>query len=202
MKQFIAYLPVGLALSACSSADQSLFIYRLPYAAGAEVGIWQDHTTHAGSEPAIDMARTDADLTYSIVAARAGIIRHIEDSNTQNCAPGDGCPNNYVWIQHTPGLEWTKYSHLATNSVTNAGWTEGATIAAGQFIGTESNIGQAAGSNMGRHLHFEVRLADASDTPSPTEGDLPGEMRIPRFCGVPGGIVEQSEEYTPSPCPN
>lgn len=176
MKRLIALAAPLTLLAACSSPDQTVFMYRLPYVAGSQVGVWQDHTTHSGGEFAIDMAGVDGNQTYQIIAARPGIIRFVEEDNTQNCA--SGCPNNYVWIQHVPGLEWTKYSHLATGSVSGAGLSVGESVAMGQVIGIESNIGMAQGSNMGRHLHFEVREVPEGATPSPLAGDLPGQMRF------------------------
>ena len=197
MKRLIALAgPVAL-LAACSSPDQTVFMYRLPYVPSAEVRVWQDHTTHAGGEFAIDMAGVDANTSYSIIAARPGTVRFIEEDNTGNCA--SGCPNNYVWIQHVPGLEWTKYSHLATGSVSAAGLSVGDNVAMGQVIGTESNIGMAQGSNDGRHLHFEVREVPAGASPSALAGDLPGQMRIPRFC-VPGQVLVKGQTYTAQVC--
>lgn len=184
-------------LTACTSPDQTVFLYRLPFATGSEISVWQDHTTHSGGEFAIDMAGVDGNQTYQVVAARPGTVRFIEEINTENCA--SGCPNNFVWIEHSPGLEWSKYSHLATGSVSAAGLAVGSTVTMGQLIGTESNVGMAQGSNMGRHLHFEVREVPAGATPTALAGDLPGTMRIPRFC-VPGQILEQGETYTAAAC--
>ncbi len=186
-----------LATTGCGSADESVFVYRLPYTDGTEVDTWQDHLTH---NLAVDLAGVDPSPPYPVVAARDGIIRFIEDQEDENCAPGDGCPNNYVWIEHSPGLEWTKYSHLATNSVSII-WAEGDTIDEGQVIGLESNIGQAAGSNDGRHLHFEVREVVDGSTPTSVTGALAGPRRAPRFCGVPNGVVVQGEQYIAEPCP-
>lgn len=197
MKRLIALAAPLTLLAACSSPDQTVFMYRLPYVAGSQVGVWQDHTTHSGGEFAIDMAGVDGNQTYQIIAARPGIIRFVEEDNTQNCA--SGCPNNYVWIQHVPGLEWTKYSHLATGSVSGAGLSVGESVAMGQVIGIESNIGMAQGSNMGRHLHFEVREVPEGATPSPLAGDLPGQMRIPRFC-VPDQVLVKGQTYTAAVC--
>jgi hypothetical protein len=66
------------------------------------------------------------------------------------------CTNNYVWIQHEPGEEWSKYSHVATGTVTGAppsgaGLGEGDAVVAGQFLGNEGNVGMATGANDGRH---------------------------------------------------
>ena len=68
--------------------------------------------------------------------------------------------------------EWTKYSHVVTNSVTSngtitagddfflgAGLSEDDWVEAGQYIGVEGNVGQAGGV----HLHWEVAVLDPED---------------------------------------
>jgi len=200
LKTYATALIILLAssLPACSSPGQSLLIYQLPFVQDTSVRIWQDHLTH--SPPGeLDMAGV-GNPPHSVAAARAGTISLIEDGNDENC-PDGGCDNNYVWIEHI-GNEWTKYSHLETGSVTGAGWEPGDQISMNQFIGFEGNIGVASGSNDGRHLHFEVRVVEDTDSPSPDGfGDLAGETRVPRFCGVAGQTVVKSEEYTVTACP-
>ena len=206
MRIAIALALVGV--TACSSPDQSFFIYRLPYQDGTDLGVWQDHLTHPPPF-ALDLAGRNDGPTYRIVAARAGTVRFIRDEFSENCDPDVvKCPNNYVWIQHAPGDEWTKYSHIATGSATaappaGAGLSEGDAVVAGQFIGIESNVGMATGSNNGRHLHFEVIIPDSPNPAKPTgnAGDFPREAKIPRFCRVPGAIVVKGETYTASACP-
>jgi murein DD-endopeptidase MepM/ murein hydrolase activator NlpD len=73
--------------------------------------------------------------------------------------------NNYVWIEH-PNGEWTKYTHMATGSVTANNWQVGDWIEVGEVIGVESDIGFASG----RHLHFEVGLPNDPKTPRPSPG--------------------------------
>lgn len=194
-------------VGACASPDQSFFVYRVPYADDSNVKIWQDHTTHSGNEFAVDMAGIDAQTTYSLVAARAGTIRLFRDNQTTNCTPAVGCENNYIWIEHT-GNEWTKYSHVVAGSVTapiaagGANLSVGSTVSAGQRIGREGNVGMAVGSNNGRHLHFEVREVSNTVSPNPSSlaGDLAGVLKIPRFCGVGGGIAVKGETYAAVPC--
>jgi len=199
----IVYTVLAMAMIStvigCTSPDQSLILYRLPYEDKTNIKIWQDHKSHNNQ---IDMAGVNGSAPYKVVAAQSGTVRFIEDSFTQNCSPSVGCNNNYVWIEHI-GNEWTKYSHLATNSVTGkAGLLKGDSVQAGQYIGDESNVGMATGSNDGRHLHFEAReVISVNPTPSELAGDLPGTLRIPRFCGVPGQIVEMGEFYTATACP-
>lgn len=197
-----AALILAQALGACG--EQSTFVYGLPFEDGTQIKVWQDHLTHAGGGNQIDMAGVFGAPPYHVVAARPGIVRFIADTFTVNCSSAVGCFNNYVWLEHQPGNEWSKYSHLGTGTVTgDAGLDVGDTVAAGQYLGDESNIGMAVGSNDGRHLHFEVVVPDnpATATPSGFAGDFPYTLKIPRFCGVPGGIVVKDSVYTASPCP-
>lgn len=201
---YLVGLMLVLTVVGCTSSDQSFLIYRLPNEANTDVRIWQDHLTHSPPNR-IDMAGINGTAPYRVVAAQAGTVRFIEDSNTENCC-GGSCDNNYVWIQHL-GEEWTKYSHLATGSVTGsgaAGLSVGDAVSAGQYLGDESNIGRACGSNDGRHLHFEVLVPNNPDNPTlsnQSTGEIAGENRIPRFCGVPDQTVVKGEEYSAVACP-
>ena len=104
--------------------------------------------------------------------------------------------NNYVWIEH-PNGEWTKYTHMATGSVSAGapngfGWQVGDTILVGQAIGFQSDIGNAGNT----HLHFEVAaipaaIADPDNdptTPPDPFGDNGGSAFISRL----GGFIDQS----------
>jgi len=200
MKRLLCIVVLSVPLQAC---DESTFVYRLPFANDTEIKVWQDHLTHAGGNQ-IDFAGVNGTPPYKVVAARPGIVRFIADTFTVNCSSAEGCFNNYVWLQHEPGNEWSKYSHLATGSVTGAArLSVGAMVTAGQYLGDESNIGMAIGSNDGRHLHFEVVVPDDPLTATPTgfTGDFPYTLKIPRFCHVTGGIVEKDKTYTAAPCP-
>lgn len=207
MRIMIALALVGVA--ACTSPDQSFFIYRLPYQDGTDVRVWQDHLTHP-PPIALDFAGRNDDPTYRIVAARPGTVRFIRDEFSENCDPDVAqCTNNYVWIHHQPGDEWAKYSHIATGSATalppaGAGLSEGDAVVAGQLIGIEGNVGMATGANNGRHLHFEVVIPDDPNPAKPTGvvGDFPYDARVPRFCWVPGTIAVMGETYTAGACPS
>ena len=194
--------------TACTSPDQTFFLYRLPFEDGTDIKIWQDHISHTGGNQ-IDMAGVFGVAPYEVVAARPGTIRFIADTFTVNCSSAVGCSNNYVWIEHDLGDEWSKYTHLATGTVTSAppggaGLSVGEQVTAGQYLGDEGNIGMAIGTNMGRHLHFEVVIPDDPETATPSgfAGDFPYELKIPRFCSVPGQIAVQDSFYVANPCPN
>jgi hypothetical protein len=207
MKRTALILSFGV-LAACTSPDQSFFIYRLPYEDGTDVKVWQDHLTH-DLPLAVDLAGQNDDPTYRIVAARPGTVRFIRDEFSDNCDPDvTQCTNNYVWIQHETGDEWSKYSHIATGTATGAppngaGLSEGDEVVAGQHLGNEGNVGMATGANDGRHLHFEVVIPDDPNPSKPMGpvGDFPYTARIPRFCHVSGAIAVKGSTYVAGPCP-
>jgi murein DD-endopeptidase MepM/ murein hydrolase activator NlpD len=118
--------------------------------------------------------------------------------------------NNYVWIEHANG-EWTKYTHMATGSVTQDaplgfGWQVGDTILVGQAIGRQSDIGSAGGS----HLHFEVAAIPAgTDPPFSNLGGFtdPNFNRVTVVCFSDGddnndSLYTEDESYTAGPCVN
>ncbi len=194
-----------IALSGCAGPDQSFFIYRLPYENNSEVKIWQDHLTHSNGLKRLDMAAVNGTAPYKVVAARSGTVQFIVDGNSLNCCGGT-CDNNYVWIHHT-GDEWSKYSHLAQNSVKGsafAGLSVGDMVTAGQYIGDESDVGRACGDPSPVHLHFEVLVPSDQSNPvftNSSTGNISGENKIPRFCGVPDQVAVKGDIYTVSACP-
>jgi murein DD-endopeptidase MepM/ murein hydrolase activator NlpD len=119
--------------------------------------------------------------------------------------------NNYVWIEH-PNGEWTKYTHMATGSVTQDaplgfGWQVGDVIFVGQAIGRQSDIGSASGT----HLHFEVAAIPPGT--SPPFSDLGGFIgdsswnRVTVVCFSDGddnndSLYTDEEVYTAGPCVN
>lgn len=185
----------------CFAQEFSYGVYRLPYTNGTSISFGRDHLTHAPAKTRLDLnGQGNGNNLYAIVAAAAGTIRMIVDSNTISCT-GAGCSasNNYVWIAH-PNGEWTKYTHFRTGSVRgNAGLVVGQNIAAGTYLGDEGAIGAAAG----QHLHFEVG-APARQTLNdidPAGGFLTnGPNRIPLFCDVPGNIGFAGDVFVAAPC--
>ena len=119
--------------------------------------------------------------------------------------------NNYVWIEH-PNGEWTKYTHLATGSVTREepdgfGWQVGDVILVGQPIGRQSDIGSATGT----HLHFEVAaIPPGTSPPFSTLGGFiadPAWNRVTVVCFIDGddngdSLYTDGESYTAAPCVN
>lgn len=185
-----------LSFTFATAIPYSRGYYRIPYASGTRVRISGDTNDHS-PKGRIDMygrGRT----TYRIVAAANGRIRYIVDSFT-GFETGPGCKNNYVWIEHFNG-EWTKYSHLARNSVTvKAGLSVGQYVSMGQYLGDEDDIGCANGD----HLHFEVGVPRKKNPITTTGGFLQDNAgskrnRVPRICGISGGIFKTGKEYIAS----
>jgi len=92
--------------------------YRLPFADGTQVKVFDDFSTHRPIGR-IDLYAIDGKPPYAVVAAADGRIVAIQDgySEQQSGRAAKDCHNNYVWIEH-PNGEWTNYSHLVHGSVT------------------------------------------------------------------------------------
>jgi hypothetical protein len=181
-----------------SAIDSSRGVYRIPYANGTEVKVTRDHLEHGKGR--IDMAGRGGG-PYRIVAAADGTIRFIEDGFDKrlDC---DGLAdsekkNNFVWIEHANG-EWSKYSHMAKGSTTGkAKLRVGQFVRAGTYLGDESDVGCADGD----HLHFEIGIPRATNPLTSTGGFLADNKdghrnRVPRICGIPGGVFRDEQTYT------
>lgn len=197
-------------LTACSTAPApdsgplgpSSGFYRLPYADGTQVKIFDDFKSHRAIGR-IDFFAVGGQRPYRVVAAASGRIAAIQDtySEQQSGRAAKDCRNNYVWIEH-PNGEWTNYSHLAANSVTGlAGLKVGDAVKAGQVLGREAAVGCA----MLDHVHFEV--ARPAPGAAIDEGGFlidnadSKRERHPRFCTVEGGFVRKDNVYIAGPCP-
>lgn len=167
------------------ATPQSRGIYRLPFADGTVVKVFDDFTTHR-PPGRNDLYAIRGSRPYRVVAAAAGRVMAIQDSYSekQSGRPAALCHNNYVWIKH-PNGEWTNYSHLAHDSVTGkAGLKVGDEVAAGQYLGDEGDVGCA----MLKHVHFEVAMPDRAHPIDSggflTDNDNGKRELNPRFCGV------------------
>lgn len=167
--------------------------YRIPYADGTQVRIFDSFATHR-PVGRIDMFGVEGQRPYRVVAAAAGVVMAIQDgfSEQQTGRAAAECRNNYVWIAH-PNGEWTNYSHLAHNSATrSAGLSVGDRVAQGAYLGDEAAVGCAQLD----HLHFEVaipapgRPIDAGGFLTDNEGGR--REREPRFCGVRGAMMKDA----------
>lgn len=167
-------------------------VYRLPYAGGTALRVFDDTRTHR-PRARIDFVATGPRKPYRIVAAAAGTVMAIQDGHgeRQTGRAASECRNNYVWIAH-PNGEWTGYSHMARRSVIGmAKLKVGQKVRAGQLLGIEGDVGCA----MLEHLHFEVAVPDPAN-PVDAGGFLTGNEagrrnREPRFCGISGPINKE-----------
>jgi murein DD-endopeptidase MepM/ murein hydrolase activator NlpD len=184
-----------------SRVPRSRGLYRLPFASGTRVKVFDDFTTHR-PPGRVDLYAIAGNGPHKVVAAAAGRVVAIQDSYSeqQSGRAAALCHNNYVWIEH-PNGEWTNYSHLAHDSVTKkAGLKVGDEVAAGQYIGDEGAVGCA----MLQHVHFEVAVPDLTH-PIDSGGFLidndGGKRELnPRFCGVPGQNALKGSVYVATAC--
>src|ERR1700744_4039592 len=147
------------AQTALPALRPSMGSYRLPFADGTSVKVFDNFYTHRPIGR-IDLFAIGAAGPFRVVAAAAGRVVAIQDSfnEQQSGRAAADCHNNYVWITH-PNGEWTNYSHLAHNSVTvGARLKVGDQVAAGTYLGDEDAIGCAIGCAMLKHVHFEVAI--------------------------------------------
>jgi hypothetical protein len=198
---WLLMLTIGAIGIGTQVARVSQGIYRLPFADGTEVRVFDDFNTHR------PVGRTDlyaigGHPPYQIVAAAAGRISAIQDSYSeqQSGRPAAQCHNNYVWIAH-PNGEWSNYSHVANNSVTQkAKLRVGDSVQAGQYLGDEDAVGCA----MLKHVHFEVAVPDPVhpiDDGGFLNDNVDGKReRNPRFCNVPGKLAKKGSTYIVRGC--
>jgi len=170
----------------------SFGIYRIPYANGTKMRVSRDHYSHTPDFNELDLVGTAGAGAggYVIVAAAAGTIMAIEDSNAEPTSS-----NNYVWIAHGNG-EWTKYTHFKTGTVTALGRTVGQLVFAGTTLGIQGDVGQANGS----HLHFEVAVPDDPATALDSGGYVRGASFVPLICDIPGNVFYGGVTYTAGNC--
>jgi murein DD-endopeptidase MepM/ murein hydrolase activator NlpD len=175
--------------------------YRLPFADGTVVKVFDDFLTHRplGRN---DLFAVDGQPPYPVVAAAAGRVMAIQDtySEQQSGRAAKDCHNNYVWIAH-PNGEWTNYSHVAHDTVTGkAKLKVGDWVKAGQYLGDEGSVGCA----MLHHVHFEVAVPNPAEPIDSggflTDNEDGKRERNPLFCGVPGGFAVKGETYKATPC--
>lgn len=175
--------------------------YRLPFADGTRVKVFDDFSTHRPMGR-IDLYAIDGRPPYAVVAAADGRIVAIQDGYSEQLSgrAAKDCHNNYVWIEH-PNGEWTNYSHLVHGSVTGkAGLKVGDSVKAGTYLGDEGAVGCA----MLNHVHFEVVIPPKEQPLDAggflTDNENSKRERQPRFCGVPDETARKDVTYTAIPC--
>jgi murein DD-endopeptidase MepM/ murein hydrolase activator NlpD len=183
------------------SVKPSQNVYRLPFANGTRVKVFDDFITHR-PPGRNDLFAVDGQLPYRVVAAASGRIVAIQDgySEQQSGRAAKDCHNNYVWIAH-PNSEWSNYSHIAHDTVTKkARLKVGDWVKAGQYLGDEGAVGCA----MLQHVHFEVAIPNPEEPLDSggflTDNENGKRERNPRFCDVPGGFAVKGAAYRSRPC--
>lgn len=185
-------------------------------ASGTVMAIVDIHGNSNGNGDGLDVNRSAGVLLIDGVTAHSDAFEHscqdaTEDLDGDNVfdpgedLDGDGvfedpilnstvigqCQNynNYVWLRHANG-EWTKYTHMATLSVTGppGNLSVGDTVVVGQVLGVEADIGSAGG----RHLHHEVAVPTNSADDTPFNGPfitatIPGGGNAAPGGGAPSG---------------
>lgn len=191
--------PIAQSSTPPSGIPETAASYRLPYADGARVSVFDDDLTHRPLG-AIDLVGEPREgQIHRIVAAAGGRVMAIEDGHQeqQSGRAAALCRNNYLWLAH-PNGEWTLYSHMRQGTTRgSAGLKVGDRVKAGQYLGDEGDVGCA----MLSHLHFEV-ATPAPGKPIDAQGFLTDNaerqrMRIPRFCNI---RLKKDGLYTASPC--
>ncbi|HEX3809733.1 MAG TPA: M23 family metallopeptidase [Rhizomicrobium sp.] len=180
---------------------QSAGAYRLPFADGTTVKIFDDFATHR-PRGRVDIFAVAGPQPYRVVAAASGRIMAIQDgySEQQSGRAAADCHNNYIWIAHANG-EWTNYSHVAHDSV-----TKGAKLKVGDYVKAGAYLGEegAVGCAMLHHVHFEVAVPDAKNPIDAggflTDNDNGKRERNPRFCGVHGETAVKDATYKAVSC--
>lgn len=201
-------LILGIALASGATAAEaptvaeSSGIYRLPFADGTEVSVFDDAASHRPVGAVDLVGEPRKGKLHRVVAAADGMVMAIQDgySEQQSGRAASECRNNFLWLAH-PNGEWTLYGHMATGTTSGkAGLKIGDHVRAGQYVGDEGAVGCA----MLDHVHFEVAVPQAND-PIDKGGFLNGNeerqrMRVPRFCNVPGQTVRKDAHYTALAC--
>lgn len=198
----LAVMAIALLASSPQQGSPSTGLYRLPYADGTTIEVFDDAVSHRPIGR-IDLFAVDGARPFRVVAAAAGRIMAIQDRHgeQQSGRAANECRNNYVWIAH-PNGEWTTYSHFAQGSVTGrAGRAVGDWVEAGAYLGDEGAVGCA----MLDHVHFEVAVPSL-EAPIDAGGFLNdnadgARLRNPRFCGVAGETARKAERYRAVSCP-
>jgi murein DD-endopeptidase MepM/ murein hydrolase activator NlpD len=197
----LALTGAGAVAQAPQDGPKSAGVYRLPFADGTQVKVFDDFVSHR-PRGRVDLFAVEGTEPYRVVAAAAGRIVAIQDSfgEQQSGRAAKDCHNNYVWIAH-PNGEWTNYSHLAQHTVTGkAGLKIGDQVKAGAYLGDEGAVGCA----MLNHVHFEVVTPDKAGPIDEggflTDNDNGKRERNPRFCGVAGDLVRKDTVYRAAAC--
>ncbi len=90
----------------------------------------------------LDPATPPWPIGYPLVAMADGVVRWVEEDNTDCCRGCGGC-NNRIYVEHASG-DFSAYAHIAPNGAIAEC---GDTVVAGQIIALEGDTGASCGGN-------------------------------------------------------
>lgn len=132
------------------------YVYDLPFRKGNAYKLGQGYngTLSHKNENSLDFTMP---VGSEIVAARAGVVVQVVESNTQSCMQEE-CKkyNNYITIMHDDG-SFASYVHIKYNG---ALCKVGDVVKKGDKIALSGDVGYASGA----HLHFMCFKADLEKT--------------------------------------
>ena len=181
----VAAIGFGMVLASCRSptdhgeqvcegfADWRSAPYVLPYAVGQEFTVLQGNCAASGNGHR-DANRYGYDFGMPIgtpfVAARRGVVLHIEESHVDGEVAPTGF-DNYITIQHDDETVALYGRHLTQNGALVG---LGHIVDQGEQLGWSGNTGNTANIS---HLHFSVHKCDPVVGGSQTCGTLPVTFR-------------------------
>lgn len=135
--------------------------YALPYEEGYTADLYQGYfgaLSHDG-EYSLDFLMP---IGTRVLAARAGIIEKVVESNTSSCPLTKNCEANYIYLRHSDGTQ-ARYIHIDTN---------GACVGVGDLVeqGDVIALSGHIGISTLPHLHFQVVSANPNQL---SPGDKP-----------------------------
>lgn len=131
---------------------------------------WNESGVNPNGHEGTDLAGVGCSAAIASIAD--GIVAYVGDHRTEEPPPIKGGYGKYIRIWHPALRVHSFYGHLSEQSV-----KIGDKVKKGQRIGTIGNTGNSSGC----HLHFEIRLADASGTYIPNTP--PNNLGNPRGNG-------------------
>lgn len=131
--------------------------YALPFEKGYAADLYQGYfgtLSHEG-EYSLDFLMP---IGTRVLAARAGIIEKVVESNTSTCPITKNCEANYIYLRHSDGTQ-ARYIHIDTNG---ACVQVGELVDQGDVIALSGHIGISSLP----HLHFQVVSANPNQLSS------------------------------------
>lgn len=157
--------------------------YALPFEQGFTADLYQGYfgTLSHDEEYSLDFLMP---IGTRVLAARAGEIEKVVESNTTNCPITKNCEANYIYLRHSDGTQ-ARYVHIDTNG---ACLQIGDVVEQGDVIALSGHIGISTLP----HLHFQVVSA------SPNQLSLDDKPAFRDVDNQGTGFPVQKQSYTSS----